>query len=537
LGGRVFLSRPGHRGISVLPRNCITTVEQARGSVDRAIESGRQKLGLSTGRMSNRDPMIKHFDKSRLIQSANAYQSNGEIERARRMLQRINEMFPGDFDLIAQEFLASQHVCNWQRYEYLQRVLRDNLRHKGGLIIGEPILACSLFTAADLLTISQRHVEGFSIRDDAPALARTRRPISSCDKLRVGFLGSDFYNQATTHLMVGLIEEHDRSRFEFIAYDSRSTVDDPMRQRIIEAFDRFRDVGELDNAEIAKTIEADAIDILVFLRNPTDPRVGVLALRPATVQIAYLYNPSGFGAPLVDFLIADSVIAPPELECNYSERIARLPFSYQPNDTQRPLPQACTRGEFGLPADKFVLANLGSAFKITPPVFDVWCNILRQHPECVLWLLQPRGSGVENLRLEASLRGVDPTRIFFAPLEAIGRHITRLSCADLVLDTHPYGGHTGSSDALWAGVPVLTLMGDTFASRVAASLLNAVGLSGLIAQTTDEYVSIASYLIKGRRALAAYRTHLSTRREHLPLFDVCSYARAFEDMLLRVWSE
>lgn len=481
--------------------------------------------------------MIKHFDKSRSIQSANAYQSKGEMERARRMFQRINELFPGDFDTIAQETLASLQVCNWQRYEYLQRVLRDNFKYKGGFLIGEPILASPHFTAADLLDISQRYVKSFSIRDDSPALARARRPIGAGDKLRVGFLGADFYNQATTHLMVGLIEEHDRSRFEYLAYDSGSAADDPMRQRIIKAFDRFQCVADLDNAGIAKMIEGDAIDILLFLRNPMDPRSGVLALRPATVQIAYLYNPSGFGSPLVDFLIADPVIVPPELECHYSERIARLPFSYQPNDTQRPHPQACTRSEFGLPADKIVLANLGAAFKITPPMFDAWCNILRRHSQCVLWLLEPRGSVAENLRLEASLRGVDPARILFAPIEAIERHITRLSCADLMLDTFPYGGHTGSSDALWAGVPVVTLMGETFASRVAASLLNAVGLSCLIARTFEEYVGIASWLIEERRSLVAYRTHLTTRREHLPLFDIRNYTRGFEEMLMQVWDE
>lgn len=481
--------------------------------------------------------MIKHVHKSRLMQFANTFQSKGEVEKARRMLQRLNELFPGDFDAIGQELVASLQVCNWQRYEYLQRVLRDNFKYKGGFLIGEPILASPYFTAADLLEISQRHASNFSIFDDAPPLPRTRRPIGSGDKLRVGFLGADFYNQATTHLMVGLIEEHDRSRFEYVAYDSGSTVDDPMRQRIIKAFDRFHHVADLDNAAIARMIESDAIDILLFLRNPTDPRLSVLALRPATVQIAYLYNPSGFGAPLVDFLIADPVIVPLELECNYSEKIARMPFSYQPNDTQRPRPQTCTREEFGLPADKIVLANLGSAFKITPPMFDVWCNILRRHPQCVLWLLEPRDSGADNLRLEASLRGVDSTRILFAPIEAIGRHITRLSCADLLLDTHPYGGHTGSSDALWAGLPVLTVMGETFASRVAASLLNAVGLSCLIARTTEEYAGIASRLIEDRRSRDAYRAHLRTQRENLPLFDIRSYSREFEKMLMQVWGE
>ena len=255
------------------------------------------------------------------------------------------------------------------------------------------------------------------------------------------------------------------------------------------------------------------------------------------MQVAYLYNPSGFGSPAVDFLIADWVVVPPEHEHYYSEKIARLPFSYQPNDRHRPLPQEATRLEFGLPEDKIVLANLGSPFKITPVMFDCWCAILRAHPQCVLWLLQTNVAVPENLRREASLRGVSPERLYFAPLEAIPRHITRLSCADLMLDTHPYGGHTGSSDALWAGVPVLTLVGETFASRVAASLLNAVGLSTLAARGEAEYIGMAGRLIEDVKTLAAYRSHLVTRRMSLPLFDVRSYARDFENLLLEMMGE
>ncbi|MGF6766285.1 protein O-GlcNAc transferase [Paraburkholderia sp. GAS33] len=479
---------------------------------------------------------MKQFNKAAMIESADEYCKNGELDRARRIYQKVNEWDPVDFNLIGKELVCSLNVCNWQRYDYLQRVLRDTFRHKGGFAIGEPLLASPHFTADDLLEVSRRHMRGLFPPQNVRA-QRTLDATASTGKLRVGFLGADFYNQATMHLMIGLIEEHDRNRFEYIAYDSGPSIDDPLRQRAVQAFDRFRCVSDIENDEIVRLIEQDGIDILLFLRNLTDPRVGVLTQRPAPIQVAYLYNPSGFGAPAVDFLIADSVVVPPEFEHHYSERIARLPFSYQPNDRQRPLPQDCTRLELGLPEDRFVLVNLGSPFKVTPAMFDIWCRILREHPQCVLWLLQTNVAVAENLRLEASLRGVDPGRLYFAALEAIPRHITRLSCADLMLDTHPYGGHTGSSDALWAGVPVLTLVGETFASRVAASLLNAAGLSELAAHSETEYVDMAGLLIEDPRALAAYRSHLVSRRMNLPLFDVCSYARDFENLLLDLWSE
>jgi len=475
---------------------------------------------------------MKKFDKTAMVHLADQYWKSGDLEKARRVLQRVNEHDPENLDVQGKELICSIHLCHWQRYDFLQRVVRDNFRHKGGFLVGEPLLASPYFTAADLLEVNRRQMRSLSIGN---AASGGRKPVTdgTRERLRVGFLGADFYNQATLHLMIGLIEEHDKNRFEYIAYDSGPPpTDDPIRQRAIQAFDRFHCVHDLGNDELARMIECDAIDILIFIRNLTDPRVGVLAQRPAPVQVAYLYNPSGFGAPAVDFLIADSIVVPPEYEHYYSERIARLPFSYQPNDRRRPLPQTCSRVEFGLPEDKIVLSNLGSSFKITPAMFDCWCRILREHPQCVLWLLQTNVAVAVNLRREASLRGVDPDRLYFAPLEAIPRHITRLSCADLMLDTHPYGGHTGSSDALWAGVPVLTLVGETFASRVAASLLNAVGLSTLATYSEVEYVAMAGHLIENERMSAAYRSHLVSRRMSLPLFDVHSYARDFENLLL-----
>ncbi|UVS82825.1 hypothetical protein EFP18_00705 (plasmid) [Burkholderia glumae] len=507
-------------------------------SAQHARSSGQSRCAVNVGttqagRFQLREyGVVKRFDRAAMIQLADEYLASGNRAKARSIYQKINERDPGELDLICKELVCAIRLCHWQRYDYLQRAMRDSFRYKGGLVVGEPLLASPYFSAADLLDVNRRHMATLPMRPVVGGYPERPRHIG-CERIRVGFLGADFYNQATLHLMVGMLEEHDRSRYEYIAYDSGPCpLDDPIRQRAINAFDQFNYVHDLDNDALGEAIGSDNLDILIFIRNLTDPRLGVLAQRRAPIQVAYLYNPSGFGAPAVDYLIADAVVVPPGHERFYSEQIARLPFCYQPNDQKRPLPQPCTRAELGLPEDRFVLANLGSPYKITPAMFDCWCTILRQHPQCVLWLLETEPEVVSNLRCEASLRGIDPDRLHFSPLDAIVRHISRLACADLMLDTYPYGGHTGSSDALWAGTPVLTLAGETFASRVAASLLHAAGLASLATTSEADYIRMASHLIEDKDALAAYRRHLVSQRMSLPLFDTRAYAADFERLLI-----
>jgi predicted O-linked N-acetylglucosamine transferase (SPINDLY family) len=335
--------------------------------------------------------------------------------------------------------------------------------------------------------------------------------------------------------MIGLVEMHDRAAFQYIAYNYGPTSGaSPLVARARSAFEVFHDVGTLSNRDIAKRIAADDIDVLLFLRGPGDARTGVLALRPAPVQLAYLYYPGGFGFPLVDALIADPIVIPPELLHHYSERILHLPRCYQPNDARRPLPQPLSRSEAGLPDGAVVLANFAQSFKITPAAFDVWCRLLREHARCVLWLLDTHPSVVRNLRNEAAARGVDPARLLFAPMADTQEHLSRIACADLILDTWPYGGHTGTSDALWAGVPVVARCGQTFASRVAPSLLHSVGLDELVASDETQYFQIASSLIGNPKRREALRDHLRLGRSTFELFNPAGYARDFEALLARV---
>jgi predicted O-linked N-acetylglucosamine transferase (SPINDLY family) len=296
----------------------------------------------------------------------------------------------------------------------------------------------------------------------------------------------------------------------------------------MRAFDRFEIVGDMDPPELAERIEWEEFDILVYIQAPSNRGVEVLARRPAPAQIAWLYYPGPIAAPLVDAMIADEIVIPPQLTHHYPCHVLRLPGCYQPNDCKRPLPVDASRADFGIPEDAFVLANFSQSYKLTPQVFDVWCSLLRRYPQCVLWLLNPHAEVPLNLRREAHIRGVDPARLHFAEPMASSIHLARLALSDLVIDTWPYGGHTLTSDALWAGTPVVTCAGETFASRVAASLLHDIGLSDLVAYDAAGYEACVAGLIEAPARVRQLGAWLAASRDRHALFDSVGYARNLE---------
>lgn len=471
------------------------------------------------------------------------YESKRDWEAARALYEAAQQADPAHrhLSLLVQELRCAINVCHWDRHAYLQTAVADSVRQHGGMVSGETTLASPALTVHDHALSQARGTDAMwrnhaDARADVLRLRMAKPPGRDAQRpLRIGFLGGDFHGQATTYLMIGFIEAHDRAKLQYIAYNYGPTRGaSSLVARARSAFDAFHDVGTLSDSDVAKRITADDIDVLLFLRGPTDARAAVLAMRPAPVQLAYLYYPGGFGFPLVDGLIADSIVIPPEFRRNYSEPILYLPRCYQPNDAERPLPQPLSRDEVGLPEHAVVLANFAQSYKITPATFDVWCTLLRDHPHCVLWLLDTHPDVVRNLRKEASLRGVDPVRLFFAPVADTPLHLSRITCSDLILDTWPYGGHTGTSDALWAGVPVVAHSGETFASRVAASLLHSVGLDELTANDSAQYFRIASELITDTARRATLRDHLARGRMTFGLFDPVGYARDFDALLTKI---
>ncbi|WP_395667036.1 tetratricopeptide repeat protein [Methylocella sp.] len=357
-------------------------------------------------------------------------------------------------------------------------------------------------------------------------------------RLRVGYLSNDFGRHATAVLAARLFELHDRARFETFAYSHGPDDRSEMGLRLRAAFDHFIDVSDLSDEAAARRIHADGVDVLVDLKGHTaGARLSILAMRPAPVQASFLGYPGTTGADFIDYAIVDPVVAPRALDAAFSEKLVRLPHCYQPNDpTRRIAEPAPTRAQCGLPDEGFVFCCFNNSYKLTPAFFDVWMRLLSATPGAVLWLLDSNPRAVDNLRREAERRGVDPQRLVFAPKLAGAEHLARHRLADLFLDTLPYNAHTTASDALWAGLPVLTCIGETFAGRAAASLLHAVGLPELVAPSLDVYERMAlRFAHEGAGELREFRSRLAAGRLTAPLFDAPGYARDFEAALCAMW--
>lgn len=357
------------------------------------------------------------------------------------------------------------------------------------------------------------------------------------DRIRLGYFSADFHNHATSYLMAELFERHDRNRFELYAFSFGPVQPGAMRQRLIRGFDHFFDVAASDAHTIAALAHRNEIDIAIDLKGYTqDNRADIFALRPAPVQVNYLGFPATMGTPCLDYILADPVVIPEAHFAWYSEKVVHLPHSYQPNDTQRKIDLDCpSRTALGLPETGFVFCCFNNSFKITPDVFSVWMRLLGKIEGSVLWLLESNDAACRNLRREAQQRGTDPARLVFAPRTSLGTHLARHRHADLFLDTFYYNAHTTASDALWAGLPVLTCLGNTFAGRVAASLLTAVGLPELITHNHEAYEALAVKLAGDPDLLAATRNKLAHQRLSQPLFNTGQFTRHIEAAYTAMW--
>jgi protein O-GlcNAc transferase len=369
--------------------------------------------------------------------------------------------------------------------------------------------------------------EKYPATPSAPPIAKRPRR----ERIRLGYYSADFHNHATAYLMAELFERHDRKRFELVAFSYGPDQHDDMRKRLTATFDRFIDVRASSDGEVARMSRELQIDIAVDLKGFTqDARTGIFSRRAAPVQVSYLGYPGTMGAPYIDYLVADHTLVPPESRQHYAERIVYLPHSYQVNDRQRPIAdRQFTRAELGLPPAGFVFCCFNNSYKITPDTFAGWMRILKAVAGSVLWLSENNAGTAGNLRREAQARGVNAARLAFAPRMSSPEHLARHRAADLFIDTLPCNAHTTASDALWAGLPVLTRIGESFAGRVAASLLHAVGLPELIAATPEDYEAMAIGLADNPTRLAGIRERLASNRSTMPLFDCELFARHLED--------
>ncbi|HSW25489.1 MAG TPA: hypothetical protein VLJ62_22205 [Burkholderiaceae bacterium] len=372
----------------------------------------------------------------------------------------------------------------------------------------------------------------------ARAVALPRRQARAHEgRLRVGYLSADFHQHATSQLTVQMFEAHDRSRFDVTLFSAGADDGTPLRQRMRAAAEHFVDLHGLGLPQMAAAIRERDIDILVDVKGATYGSVmQVMAHRPAPLQLNWLGFPGTSGADYIDYLIGDAVVTPLANEAHFSERIAQMPLCYQPNDSRRALPQPQPRSTWGLPDQALVLCGFHQSYKISREVFDSWCRLLHALPDAVLWLLCWNANVQAALTRAAAAHGIDPARLVFAPRLPADQHLSRLAAADIFLDTWPCNAHTTASEALWAGVPPVTLIGATFAQRVAASLLHASGLPELVCHDVAHYEQTILQLAAQPALRLALRERLIAQRAGHPLFDGVRFARDIESLYERMWT-
>jgi protein O-GlcNAc transferase len=468
------------------------------------------------------DPLLAEAHEQR----GGALSKLGRPEEAVPSLLRVLELAP-DFDFTAGALAGARMACcDWSDYE----ASRDRI--VAGVEAGKAVV--QPFTLLAMNDSPELHLKAARI------LAADRMP-PNCrsswsgrkyrhQRIRVAYLSADFHQHATALLMAGLFEQHDRDRFEITAISFGPEDSGPMRQRLQKTFDRFVDVRNESDAQVASLMQSLEIDIAVDLMGYTgDSRPAILARRPAPIQVSYIGYPGTMGLEQIDYLLADPTVLPQELQAHCTEAVVYLPDCYQVTDSKRPIAErAPTRAEAGLPESGFVFCCFNNNYKLTPAIFAIWMQLLQRVPDSVLWLLGDNSAAIRNLRAEAERRGVSAERLVFAPRMDSPEHLARHRLADLFLDTLPYNAHTTSSDALWAGLPVLTCLGQAFPGRVAASIVRAAGLPDLVTNSLDEYADKAIELATHPERLREVRDRLVHNRARCRLFDTARFCRNLE---------
>jgi protein O-GlcNAc transferase len=427
-------------------------------------------------------------------------------------------------------------TCRWDlaRENSLQRLQQADF----STMPGQSPSPFAVLTLIDDPLLQRRAAEAHFRKESAGIEAASLSgPPSADGRIRIGYFSADFHGHATMYLMARLFELHDRTKFEVHAFSFGPDEPDEMRARLVDNVEHFHDIRHLPHQEAAALSRKLGIDIAIDLKGYTrDARPQIFAHRAAPIQVGYLGYPGTCGSPLWDYFIADQVTVSKEVESGFSEKIVFMPSSYQVNDDRRVISERrFTRAECGLPEKGFVFACFNNSYKITPVEFDIWMRLLKQVDGSVLWLLKGTPETENNLRRETQARGVDPARLVFAPRVAVGDHLARHDLADLFVDTFIVNAHTTASDALWAGLPVVALAGNSFVARVSASLLHACGLDELVTGTAADYEALALSLARDPERLAMLKARLKSEPQRLPLFDTRRYVldleRAYGEML------
>jgi protein O-GlcNAc transferase len=491
--------------------------------------------GKSLAELNRYDEAFAAFDKALALKPdlAEAWVGRGnafnELKRYEEAFIAYDKAFGLEPDLTGVEgarLHAKMHLCHWINFNAECKRLISSVRNRNANTPPFPFLAIPSSPEDQLQCARLWVAETFSPSQNV--IWRGER--YNHDRIRLAYLSADFHQHAISYLTAGLFDCHDKSRFEVTAVSLGTDDNSEMRQRLKSSFEHFIDAETFSDDQIANLVRSSEADIVVDLMGFTEKsRTGIFARRPAPTQVNYLGYPGTMGAEYIDYIIADEIVIPENQREFYSEKIVLLPNSYQANDAKRSIvDRAFTRGELGLPLTGFVFCCFNNAFKITPHVFDSWMRIMKQVDGSVLWLISDNVTASHNLKQEAAARGVNPERLVFANRMSPPDHLARHRLAGLFLDTLPYNAHTTASDALWAGLPVLTLLGKPFAGRVAASLLNSAGLPELITTTPEAYEQMAVDLATHPEKMASIKHKLAVNRLTTPLFDTGLFTKHIE---------
>lgn len=467
---------------------------------------------------------------------ANVLAARGELAQAIAALE-AGHGATGSTPLLGMLAYLLRQACDWERWRPVWQQMEPLLDTDAPL--GSPFwLLCEPASGKQLLDYTRRWAAArFGRSSSEPVTAAHGGPVDG-RRIRIGYLSSDLHEHATAYLIADVMERHDRSRFEVFAYSHGPEDGSAMRARMRAAFEHFADISQQPDDAAAERIRADRLDLLVDLKGYTlGDRLTIMAKRPCSIQVSWLGYPGTTAAGFIDYLIADPVVISEDCAGLYTERIARMPSCYQPNDRARVVAEPMTRADYGLPEAAWIFCCFNQTYKITPDVFEVWMRLLSQVPGSVLWLLESNALAAANLRRTAERSGIDSSRLIFAPRRPNAEHLARYRVADLALDTFPYTSHTTMSDALWCGCPSIALRGTTFASRVSSSLAVAASLPDLVVDDLQSYEALALKLARDDTYRREVRDRLVRARTESALFDSERFVRdleaLYERMLIR----
>jgi protein O-GlcNAc transferase len=485
----------------------------AQGKLDEAIQAFNKAISL-------KPDYIEAYNNLGV-----AFRTQGKLDKAIEAYKKALALKPDYEPARASKLRQQAHICDW-------RELKDDFR-----FIEEFGVTDGLIRPFSLLSFEdvperhlQRSVNYAKKRYPNRRVAQAARPTEKPQRLRIGYFSADFHNHATMYLMAQVFAAHDKSHFEILAFSYGPNAQDEMRQHLMSNVDVFHEVRAMSDMQVVELARSERLDIAIDLKGYTEGgRVGLFSYGLAPIQISYLGFPGSLGASFIDYIIADPIVIPEENRRFYSENIIYLPNTYQPNDNQRLIAdKEFTREEMGLPDDGFVFCCFNNNYKLSPVEFDIWMRLLSQVEGSVLWLFKANKWSEDNLKREAEARGISGDRLIFAEKLSLAEHLARHRLADLFLDTFNYNAHTTASDALWAGLPVITKLGQGFAARVAGSLLSAVGLKELITENEAEYEALALKLATSPMELAQIKSKLAANRLTQPLFDSEMFTKHLE---------